>query len=81
MQIKRDIQGVRALAVLLVIANHLYPHQIAGGYIGVDIFFALSGYLITGQLLQREGISVRRGIRDFYASRIQRILPSATPYE
>ena len=77
MQMRRDIQGVRALAVLLVIANHLYPHQFSGGYIGVDIFFLLSGYLITGQLLQREGISVGRGIRDFYASRIRRILPSA----
>jgi peptidoglycan/LPS O-acetylase OafA/YrhL len=63
--------------VLLVIANHLYPDQVSGGYIGVDIFFVLSGYLITGQLLRKSEKSIKKGIRDFYASRLRRILPSA----
>jgi len=67
---RRDIQGIRALAVLLVIANHLYPSRVSGGYIGVDIFFALSGYLITGQLLENGKKSIGIGIRDFYASRL-----------
>ncbi|MEI6763623.1 MAG: acyltransferase [Actinomycetes bacterium] len=77
MQMRRDIQGIRALAVLLVIANHLYPGRISGGYIGVDIFFVLSGYLITGQLLEKGEKSIGLAIRDFYASRLRRILPSA----
>jgi peptidoglycan/LPS O-acetylase OafA/YrhL len=77
MRLRRDIQGIRAFAVLVVIANHLYPHLVSGGYIGVDIFFVLSGYLITGQLLSKVNNSIRVGIRDFYASRLRRILPSA----
>src|SRR6202020_1510927 len=71
---RADIQGLRALAVLAVIANHLagWPR---GSFDGVDVFFVISGYLITGILLvefeARETISSRR----FYARRIKRILP------
>src|ERR1700733_9401937 len=71
---RADIQGLRALAVLAVIANHLagWPR---GSFDGVDVFFVISGYLITGILLRefeaRETISSRR----FYARRIKRILP------
>jgi peptidoglycan/LPS O-acetylase OafA/YrhL len=71
---RADIQGLRALAVLAVIANHLagWPR---GSFDGVDVFFVISGYLITGILLRefesRETISFRR----FYARRIKRILP------
>ena len=77
MQVRRDIQGVRALAVLLVVANHLFPRVLSGGYIGVDIFFVLSGYLITGQILKLNSLPIGKAIRKFYASRIRRILPSA----
>ena len=71
---RADIQGLRALAVLAVIANHLagWPR---GSFDGVDVFFVISGYLITGILLRefeaRETISSRR----FYTRRIKRILP------
>ncbi len=85
---RRDLQGVRALAVLLVALNHAHVPFLPGGYVGVDVFFVLSGYFITGLLL-REGIggdhgrdgdqgSGRISITKFYARRARRILPAAT---
>ncbi len=73
-----DIQGIRALAVLIVIVNHLTPGLLPGGFVGVDVFFVVSGYLITSLLLgeatQRSNIS----LGGFYARRARRILPAAT---
>jgi peptidoglycan/LPS O-acetylase OafA/YrhL len=75
---RRDLQGVRALAVLLVALNHANVPFLRGGYIGVDVFFVLSGYFITGLLL-REGLGDGRiSISRFYARRAKRILPAAT---
>ncbi len=74
---RRDLQGVRALAVLLVALNHAQVPFLRGGYIGVDVFFVLSGYFITGLLL-REGLaSGHISIPKFYARRARRILPAA----
>lgn len=69
-----DIQGLRALAVLLVIADHLfgYPH---GGFVGVDVFFVISGYLISGLLIREHQKSGRISFVDFYRRRARRILP------
>ncbi|WP_340537543.1 acyltransferase family protein [Nocardioides sp. GXZ039] len=73
-----DIQGIRALAVLLVIVNHLFPGRLPGGFIGVDVFFVVSGFLITSLLL-KEGYRDRRiSLADFYARRARRIIPAAT---
>lgn len=73
-----DIQGLRALAVGLVIAGHAGVPGVPGGFIGVDVFFVISGFLITGLLLReidREGqVSISR----FYVRRALRILPAAT---
>ncbi len=72
-----DIQGLRAVAVGLVLAYHVGVPYITGGYIGVDVFFVISGYLMTSKLLRmlEDGDRVRFG--EFYASRIRRILPVA----
>ena len=78
-----DIQGLRALAVLLVALNHANVSFLTGGYVGVDVFFVVSGYLITGILL-REGFGRDGGapgrisIRGFYGRRVRRILPAAS---
>jgi peptidoglycan/LPS O-acetylase OafA/YrhL len=73
-----DIQGLRAIAVAGVVLFHLWPDLVPGGYVGVDVFFVISGYLITGHLLrdaeERGGISLLR----FYEKRIRRLLPAAT---
>lgn len=73
-----EIQGLRAVAVLLVLVFHVWPDSIPGGYIGVDVFFVISGYLITGGLLrelQRDG---RIRLDAFYARRARRLLPAAS---
>ena len=75
---RREIQGLRALAVLAVITNHLFPSLLPGGFIGVDIFFLLSGYLITSQLLELSSDGrAAHNLLLFYARRIRRILPAA----
>jgi peptidoglycan/LPS O-acetylase OafA/YrhL len=73
---RKDIQGLRAVAVLLVIANHLVGWP-SGGFIGVDVFFVISGFLITGLLLREHARTGRISFGDFYRRRIKRILPAA----
>ncbi len=73
-----DIQGIRALAVLLVIAHHIAPSALTGGYLGVDVFFVVSGYLITALLLREADRDGRVSLSGFYARRARRILPAAT---
>ena len=73
-----DIEGLRAVAVLLVVANHAGLGLVHGGYVGVDVFFVISGFLITLHLfkeLQRTG---RIGFGAFYGRRIVRLLPAST---
>ena len=70
-----DIDGLRALAVLAVLGFHAYPQWFPGGFIGVDIFFVISGYLIGTKLL--EDIQYQRfNLAHFYAKRIRRIFPA-----
>ncbi|ROP73995.1 SGNH hydrolase domain-containing protein [Curtobacterium sp. PhB115] len=72
-----DIQGLRAVAVLLVVIYHTGAPVITGGYVGVDVFFAISGFLITGQLLREVERKGRIDFGSFYAGRIRRLLPTA----
>lgn len=72
-----DIQGLRAVAVGLVIADHIDLPPFHGGYVGVDVFFVISGFLITSHLLSRLRATGRIGFADFYARRMRRILPAA----
>ncbi|MDO4258829.1 MAG: acyltransferase family protein [Actinomycetaceae bacterium] len=76
-QLRGDIQALRAFAVLAVVGVHLWPEFLPGGFVGVDIFFVISGFLISSHLLdqiQRQG---RVALLDFYARRIKRLLPAA----
>ncbi len=76
--LRLDIQGLRALAVLLVVVHHLGGLGLPGGYVGVDVFLVISGYLITGLLLREVERSGRISLSRFYARRARRILPAAT---
>jgi peptidoglycan/LPS O-acetylase OafA/YrhL len=71
-----EIDGLRALAVAVVVAFHLVPESLPGGYLGVDIFFVISGYLITSIILADQAAGTF-SVRDFWARRIRRILPAA----
>ncbi len=71
-----DLQGLRAIAVLLVILAHAGLDIVKGGFIGVDVFFVLSGYLITGFLLRELEQNGRIAFMRFYARRLKRLLPS-----
>lgn len=68
-----EIQGLRAIAVMLVVIFHLSPKLLTGGYIGVDIFFVISGYLITG-IIARENNSFN--FKNFYVKRFWRLFPA-----
>ena len=61
-----------------MIANHADVPGFAGGYVGVDIFFVISGFVITQLLLREASKGVRVGLADFYTRRIRRIVPAAT---
>lgn len=73
---RKDIQGLRALAVLLVIAAHAKIPGFEGGFIGVDVFFVISGYLITGLLLKELASEGEIRFLRFYARRLKRLLPA-----
>jgi len=72
-----DIQGLRALAVLLVVLRHASVDGLEGGFVGVDVFFVVSGFLITGIVLAQARDSGSISLVDFYARRTRRILPAA----
>ena len=73
-----DIQGLRAIAVLTVIAGHASVPFLPGGFVGVDVFFVISGFLISLLLFREVEASGRVSIPGFYARRARRILPAAT---
>lgn len=72
---RADVEGLRGIAVLSVLAVHSFPQWLQGGFIGVDIFFVLSGYLIS-QLLLQSLEAGRFSLVDFYARRVRRLYPA-----
>jgi peptidoglycan/LPS O-acetylase OafA/YrhL len=77
-EFRPDIQAVRALAVLLVVLYHADIPGVHGGFLGVDVFFVVSGFVITNVLLREKASKGSTSIPGFYARRIRRILPAAT---
>ena len=73
---RSDITGLRALAVLPVLIFHAWPALLPGGFVGVDVFFVISGYLISGILFRQLQRTGRIDFTDFYAKRIRRIIPN-----
>lgn len=69
---RNDIDGLRAISVLVVVFFHL--GYLPNGYLGVDVFFVISGYLITG-IIYRQNLINNFSILNFYMKRIRRILP------
>ncbi|KAD4060544.1 acyltransferase family protein [Arthrobacter yangruifuii] len=74
---RRDIQGLRALAVVLVMIYHIWPDALPGGFVGVDVFFVISGYLIVWSLVRELHATSTIALASFYARRIRRLLPAA----
>jgi peptidoglycan/LPS O-acetylase OafA/YrhL len=77
-QRRTDIEGLRAIAVLLVLLFHAGVPGLNGGYVGVDVFFVLSGFLITSLMLNERTESGRISLTGFYSRRIRRILPMSS---
>src|SRR5690606_28365108 len=74
MSYRYDIEGLRAVAVLLVVIFHINETLIPGGFVGVDLFFVISGYVIT-QRIYKEGLDKPGAFLEFYRRRIRRITP------
>src|SRR6476620_10719966 len=74
---RKDLEGLRGIAILLVVAYHVGLPWTGGGYVGVDVFFVLSGYLITGLLVNELETTGRLNFLEFYARRARRLLPAS----
>lgn len=73
---KAYIDGLRAIAVLVVILFHFDPEMLPGGYLGVDIFFVISGYVVTSSVMNKSYESWGRFLKDFLSRRVKRLLPA-----
>lgn len=72
-----EIQALRALAVMFVVLFHLWPLRFTGGYVGVDVFFVISGFLITSHLVREAVRSGRISLAQFWARRVRRLIPAS----
>ena len=73
-----DVEGLRAVAIVLVVLYHGGLSFLSGGYVGVDVFFVISGFVITGVLLRERASTGRTSFLSFYGRRSRRIIPAAT---
>lgn len=76
-EIRRDIEGLRAIAVGVVVLYHAHFLELRGGFIGVDVFFVVSGFLITSLLLREHSANGRVSLPRFYGRRVRRLLPAS----
>ncbi len=76
-EFRRDIEGLRAVAVLAVVLFHAGVPGLGGGFVGVDVFFVISGFLITGLLWREVGSTGTVSLRRFYGARARRLLPAS----
>lgn len=76
-EFRPDIQGLRAVAVLAVVLFHADLPGLGGGFVGVDVFFVISGFLITGLLWREAGTAGSISLRNFYGARARRLLPAS----
>src|SRR5262245_54324183 len=74
---RTDVEGLRAIAVLAVVLFHAGVAGLGGGFVGVDVFFVVSGFLITGLLWRELRETGRVSLPSFYARRVRRLLPAA----
>ena len=75
-RVRADIQGLRALAVGMVVIYHLWPNRLTGGFVGVDVFFVISGFLITSHILSSPPVT-GRDLAVFWRRRVRRLLPAS----
>jgi peptidoglycan/LPS O-acetylase OafA/YrhL len=73
-----DVQGMRAVAIFLALVYHAGVPGFSGGYVGIEVFFVISGFVITGLLLRERAATHATSLRSFYGRRARRILPAAT---
>jgi peptidoglycan/LPS O-acetylase OafA/YrhL len=73
---QKEIDGLRALAVLSIILFHFFKNLMPNGYLGVDIFFIISGYLITSQFISLKNYKTKKMLITFYSRRIKRLFPA-----
>ena len=74
---RKDVQGLRAVAVCMVIVYHYFPAAVRGGFVGVDVFFVISGFLITGLLVRELERTRSISLSTFYSRRVRRLMPTA----
>jgi peptidoglycan/LPS O-acetylase OafA/YrhL len=75
MSYRADLDGLRGIAILAVLGFHAFPDWVPGGFVGVDVLFVLSGYLITGIILEQLRSSTFT-LTDFYIRRVRRLFPA-----
>ena len=73
-----DVEGLRAIAIVAVVAYHVGVPFVSGGFVGVDVFFVISGFLITGLLVKEATSTGHVDLSRFWARRARRLLPAAT---
>ncbi|MBX3721520.1 MAG: acyltransferase [Turneriella sp.] len=75
---RNDLQGLRAIAVIAVLLFHIWPDSFKGGFIGVDVFFVISGFLITSLLVAEIEKTGQLDLGNFWSRRLRRLLPAST---